>query len=251
MKKKIITICTAALCVAMVGIGAYASKTDIDLSNTVEVNETAQLQAALDNSAVLKSLYNTRSREDDIAELDEEVQTETYGTFDAQDAVKVYNVSLNDTTTSLKSQLNKDNDQWLLVETIKGKTTYIYMRKGGDYETAEKKINSMDVPDSLREKMLENAKSKAGKWYVERAEQPINDTENREISLNGNAVTQNDNAHIKDMKYICIDGIGTVSVWLQTDTGEYVVPLDTSVNTADLSGNSVYSLTNVANNIVR
>lgn len=258
MKKKIVTICTAALCVAMFGIGAYANKNAIDLSDKIQsdelqIDEISQLQSALDNSPVLRSVYNSHYREDYFTGDENTLSSESYNeeSINARDAVKLYNVSLSDTTTSLKSQLDKENEQWLIVKNIKGNTAYIFMRKGADVETVEKNISDLNISEKWKNEILESAKEKAGKWYVDRVEQTKSSDDTTAEIANISTTINQKSISDAEIKYIYIDNTDTIGTWIQKDNKEYIIPYGTQLSTNELNGPNKFELSTVVNDIVK
>lgn len=255
MNKKL-SILFAALCTATLSIAVYASNTIPKINAEITTDETPQLQSVLDNSKLLNGVYNAHYRDDVInGNVDEnEEKISTVGAVNAENAVKLYNVSLTNETTSLKEQLDKDNEQWFVTKNINGKMSYIFIKKGADIETATQKINALNISSERKEKMIAEAEEKAGKWYVSKIFQPNNSTENDgelERNITTNTISANGINDVKDMKYIYINNTATLGIWVQTETGEYIIPYNTSAATGDLSVNQSYTLSDVTANIVK
>ena len=202
--------------------------------------ELTEIQAALDDSNVVRGVNSPRYGRDDSGE---EVvrKTEKVKPY-AGSAIRMYAVSIREDTASLAEQLGKENEIWLLPERKGKKIIFFKLVKGKDADDAIKGIENLDVADSLREKIIENAKNRAGKWYVQSAFEPSKGSyEDYAIPQVDKVLKENDITNVKSIKYITnifeMDG-----VWVQTDDAEYVIPYFTTQRTFGLERDTLYTL---------
>lgn len=261
MNKKIMLICSTVLSAVIFTTGVYASQMIESATNVASLSETAQLQSALDNSNVLRSRYNVTSHEEELAELDNDgVQTYSLRATEdvtdapnAENAIKVYNVDLSESTTSLLEQLNVEPELRLLSEVINDETAFVFMKKGQSIDVATEKINALNISSERKEKMISKATEKAGKWYVsciKRYGASVNADDFVDKSSVLNLLNSNNFSDVKDMKYVYITNNEMLGIWVKTEDAEHIVPFVTTSRTDNLSGNNVYTLSDIVDYIV-
>ncbi len=251
MKNKILSVCIISLIATTFNVNALANTLITKSTDVIISTETEQLQSALDNSSLIKGFYNVRPNQSAAMDLDnDDVATEAVESFkiDAKKAVKLYSVSVNSEITSLKPQLDKENEQWLICQKINGKMSYIFIKKGDDIENAEKKINKLNISDKLKSSMLANARERAGKWYVSRIERPANITMDFDITENNSMISE---SSIVDTKFVYIKSTGMIAKWIQSDSGEQIIPYATPERLGNLENNTPYTLSEFSNNVLK
>lgn len=251
MKKRLTIISSAILSAVLFATGVYASRDISSLLKAPINSETSEIQQALDNSGIIRSRYNIISTTDNDTDVQRQNQanaTEDVETARAENALRLYDVQLSENLTSIASQLDKENERWLLPKIINGKMTYSYIRKGRELDVVIERVKKLNISEEWKENMIARAAEKEGKWYVYRldtiydsdtAAKFVNNTEIA-ATLNSNNVT-----NIQDMKYIYIKNNSTLGIWIQTDSGEYIIPYVTSPELSDLVSNSLYTMSDV------
>ncbi len=251
MKKRSLALCATTLSAALLITAVFASRGIENADIEKEISETTQLQAAINSSDVLKSRYEIDdgleivNNADTLANMANMAETEYMASAD--NAIQLYRVELAENTTSLASQLEKDNEYWFVPKEIDGKISFIFMKKGEALESVTEKIEALNVSDERKEKMLERAIKREGKWFVNRIDKQ-NDNEKANTFVNSAAIEnnleKNDVTNIRKMKYIVIDNNGSLGIWVQTLEGaEYIIPYMTG--TEELVSNNPYALNEV------
>lgn len=262
MNRKIMLICSVALSATLFTTGVYASQTLKNEIKGTENSEITQLQEAVENSNVLRSRYSVTSYEDEISELDNDsVQTysnDEENSFDemlnVENAIKVYDVNLSETTTSLSEQFDNDAEIILLPELIDNEISFVFMKKGQNIDEATEKINALNLSDERKEKMISKAAEKAGKWnvsYIKKYSSSESAANFVNISFIQNLLNTNNIFAVENFEYIYINNNEMLGVWVKTESAEYVIPFVTTTRVDDLSNNNVYSLDNIVSYIVK
>lgn len=259
MKKRIFITCSAALSLAVLASGVYATQNIGKISEEPIASEKIQIQDAVRNSDVLKSRYLIVSQEDEMndemnGENDVQVQAAesaqmNMNDIDADNAIKLYNVLLKGSGESLSEQLNKDNEMWLMPQEVGDKMYFAFMKKGDDLDTAKGKINALNISDELKEQMIARAAERAGQWYVYRADlqsekdKAVEFTAQNSIS---DLLAANNITNVSGIKYINITDNRSLGIWVQTADGEYIIPY-TSTNSETVRANNAYTVSEFAN----
>jgi len=84
---------------------------------------------------------------------------------------------------------------------------YTYLEKGETIESARARINQLTVSDKHKEKMIEKAKERSGKWYVCRVEEQrstINASNFVDYNYINSTILNENVGSIIDAKYVFI-----------------------------------------------
>lgn len=249
MKKRIFVTCSAILSTAVVASAAFAALPAEGIFEEVNTFETSDIKTALENSNVLKSVYNIVSKDDDPFE--EKVQTyalenETTD-INVDEAKKLYDVLFEKDTVSISEEFEKENKFWLVPQEVDDEMLFVHMKIADSLESATKKINALNISKERKDKMIERAAAKADKWCVDYIVTE-NDAEAAKAFVNENAVLENlasqgiDN--VLNLKYINVSNNRSLAVWVQTEEAEYIMPY-TDKN--DLTANTAYKVSDFAN----
>lgn len=257
--KKIYIMVSTVLTIATLTTGVYANQYGIVTSSNTDTSILAQLQTALDNSNILKSTHNIEYLEDETAtdtpqtcSLRNTSQANNFAT--ASDAIEIYDITVSETTDSLTSQIDKENELWMIPEEIDGKMSFIFIKKSNSLSTATEKINALKISAERKEKMIARATQKADKLNVCRIEH-LSSYNNASTFVNAdsieNIIAISEISGVTDMKYIYINNINALGIWIKTNNNEYIIPYITGAQGKNMSCNSVYTLSDVVKYIVK
>ena len=263
MKHKIFKICASVICVGSIAATAFATTgiinfAEIGASSTVEENE---ISAALSNSNVLDSNRAPLiTKECDIIdEANMMPQSISLNNIDAlqtdttYDNIKLYNVVLSDEVNSVYNNIGDCNDSWIVPEIGEDKFSYIYLEKGEELKTVADRINSLNISDERKQKMLAKAVEREGKWYVSRVETQRNFNDAANFVDSGYMTTLIENNNIADVigtKYVFIENLGIPALSINTETGEYIVPQVAPNRFDGIECNKIYSISEFINAVL-
>jgi len=223
MKRKIFRVCISLISVCCLIATAYASERNVLLINDNNVTEFAEVTNALSNSSVLRSCRMTTVTHDDVeydncstdnivlnssgaAKINTTnmVSTEAASTYQS---MEIYSILIDANAKSLYDYTESDNDIWVYPENINNKMYYTYLEKGETIESARARINQLTVSDKHKEKMIEKAKERSGKWYVCRVEEQrstINASNFVDYNYINSTILNENVGSIIDAKYVFI-----------------------------------------------
>lgn len=163
MKSNLFKTISVSLCAVILSANAYALTTDIADSTYDEIS------SALENSSAVKAYLSPVISAHD---LENDVLTDmTANKVKAQTALhekrlKVYSVTVNDDTSSIYNELEDNNDLWVVAKDIDKTISFSFLEKGEAVESVQSRINTLNLDRSYKERMLQAAQEREGKWYV-------------------------------------------------------------------------------------
>ena len=234
MKSNLFKTISVSLCAVILSANAYALTTDVADSTYDEIS------SALENSSAVMSYLSPEISVKDLE--NDEIYDTAPNKVKAQAAlqekrIKFYGVSVNSNTTSVYSNLEENNDLWVVASDIDNSMAFTFLKKGEAFESVQARINALNLDNSYKERMLQAAQERAGKWYVMYvAEQNSYDNANSFIDETSiqNLLSEKGIDNIVDLRYIYIRNNNTLALCVKTSDSEYILPYVTSVETGAL-----------------
>lgn len=260
MNKKILLMCSMALCAGVIATGVFASQNDtfqVFTMDNVQLSESTAITNALNNSNVLRGFLSpTMEAGDDIDEIETvalnsiqsyNVQniTDNNEAISANNAIKLYTLSVEPTTTSIYTSTNENNDKLIIPMELNNSISFIYMKKGENVNTVTEKINQLNVSEETKSRMRQKAIQREGNWYVSCIEEQYSYDKAKNF-VNGNTLSEllyeNNISDITDLKYVYINNNDILTICVKTNTNEYIIPYVFENRSDGLQENTLYAV---------
>ena len=231
--KNLFKTISLSLCAVILSANAYAVTGDVVDNSFDEVSSALESSNAV--MAYLSPEFSAKDLENDIFDT-------TPSKVKAQTALKekrlkVYSVTVGGDTSSIYNTLEENNDLWIVAKDIDETISFSFLEKGEAFEKVQARINALSLDDSYKERMLQTARERDGKWYVMYVdEQNSYDNANNFIdeSVIQNLLSENGIDNIVDLRYIYIRNNNTLAMCVKTTDSEYILPYATTGETGAL-----------------
>lgn len=260
MNKKIVITAASVLSLGILTTGVLAVQSNNLSMFTVGTTEVAEVAEALSTSNVLRAANGRAVNRDNVDDAetfsdDNQLQTASMSESNgltAQSGIKIYNVEIDESTQSIYNTIDTNDYNWLVPSTTEEGVSFAFLKKGKSLSEIRDKINSLNISEEHKEKMIKTATEREGKWYVSRVEQE-KDAEKAETfinySVNAEQFAQKGISNVIDCQYICMTNNGIMAVVVKTPDSETIIPYNVTENSG-LNNDSTYSLSDLKQNIL-